>query len=174
MGEKKDQGFREFLKGKGVNVSPEFKPRKRISLRDSVRRLREMNLGLAALAAALLAAGAVVWKIEFPPRPGERESAVAEVVFECSPAPFETSAPARPERVPAPVASSVDAAPPPPAAEKPVYHVVRPGDTLIGIAKKHYRQGWRWTEIAGANPQAAADSWKLEVGAKLLIPQLDE
>ncbi len=177
MGEKEGNGFRKFLEGKGVDVSPEYKPKRRISLRDSVRRLREMNLGLAAFAAALLAAGAAVWKIEFPAfdRPPSASSAgpgssVVQMVFDSSPAP-------KPARRPARVPPKAEAVPPArnTAPERgPVYHVVRPGDTLIGIAKKYYGKGWKWTEIARANPQAAGDSWKLKVGAKLAIPAIEK
>ena len=172
MGKEEAKDFREFLKGKGVDLSPEFKPRKRGSLRDSVRRLKEMNLGLAVLAAALLAAGAAFWKIERPGRPARKKEPVVELVLDCSPVPAPeprtraAAAPQPPRAAPFAAASRT--------AARAVYHVVRPGDTLIGIASKHYGQGWRWTEIARANPQAAADSWKLKVGAKLLIPHKED
>ena len=174
MGQKESRGFRDFLEEEGVDLSPEFRPKRRISLRDSVRRLREMNLGFAVFAAALLAAGAAVWKLERPERPerperaSARKSPAVELVFDCS-EPAARSV--RAERKHTPVASRARGTPPEP---EPVYHTVRPGDTLIGIASKYYGRGWKWTEIARANPQAAADSWKLKVGAKLLVPPLDE
>jgi len=47
-------------------------------------------------------------------------------------------------------------------------HVVRPGETLFGIARDHLGTGGRWREIAEANPQITGD--QLAAGDVLLLP----
>lgn len=47
-------------------------------------------------------------------------------------------------------------------------YVVKRGDTLFGIAEKHYGRGPMWTQIARANPGLKPS--RLRVGQKLTIP----
>ena len=51
-------------------------------------------------------------------------------------------------------------------------HVVKRGDTLMGIARSHYGQAnaHRWRDILAANP-SVTDPGRLLVGQELLIPE---
>lgn len=57
------------------------------------------------------------------------------------------------------------AAAPAPAANS---YVVQKGDTLWGIAQKHYGEGMRWVDIAKANGLDRPD--KIAVGQRLVMP----
>jgi len=54
----------------------------------------------------------------------------------------------------------------------PLTHVVRPGDTLWGIARKFYGEGneARYKEIVAANCGTLGDEYLLQVGQQLVIP----
>jgi nucleoid-associated protein YgaU len=67
--------------------------------------------------------------------------------------------------------------PPSPAAPNELYsadvakrYLVRPGDTLMGIAAAHYGDGARWRVIAGAN--GIEDPRRLTPGLSLTIPRV--
>jgi len=57
--------------------------------------------------------------------------------------------------------------------EKPKIYVVKPGDTLYGIAEEHYGRGELWVTIARANRQLT-DPSKLLVGQKITLPPRKE
>lgn len=75
---------------------------------------------------------------------------------------------------PTPVAPEpiVSSTPAPAVTSTPVSssgsHVVKKGDTLYGIARKHYGDGKQWTKIASANPGVSPQS--LRVGQTLVVP----
>ncbi|BAH40479.1 MAG TPA: LysM peptidoglycan-binding domain-containing protein [Gemmatimonas aurantiaca] len=54
--------------------------------------------------------------------------------------------------------------------DKTQSHVVQRGDTLSGIAGRHYRMPHRWREVADAN--RIADPRRLDVGVFLRVPPL--
>jgi LysM repeat protein len=83
--------------------------------------------------------------------------------------------PALPDRAPPavkpPAAPVVPAAGPVvPAAAPTTVYVVAGGDTLSGIAKKHYGKSALWTIILDANQDVLDDPAKLKAGMKLRIP----
>lgn len=49
-------------------------------------------------------------------------------------------------------------------------YTVKKGDTLIGIARKFYNDGSKWTRIRDANRNRVKDPKKLDVGTNLIIP----
>ncbi len=51
-------------------------------------------------------------------------------------------------------------------------HIVKPGDTLYGIAEQYYGKGELWTFIARSNPEI--NPRKLLVGQKIVIPPSEE
>lgn len=51
-------------------------------------------------------------------------------------------------------------------------HIVRPGDTLYGIAEKYYGRGELWTVIQRSNPKINPD--RLLVGQKIIIPPSED
>lgn len=48
-------------------------------------------------------------------------------------------------------------------------HVVKPGETLFGIAETYYGNGYRWLELKQYNP-GVADPDRLSVGQKIFVP----
>lgn len=66
--------------------------------------------------------------------------------------------------------------PEPPRPEKtepvpaPRFHLVRPGETLSGIAQQYYDSKESWRKILAANEKTLKDANKLAPGMKLVIP----
>lgn len=58
-----------------------------------------------------------------------------------------------------------------PVEQKYTLYVVRPGDTLSGIAKKFYKNGQLFGRIYEANKDVIPNPNKLPLGAKIRIPQ---
>ena len=60
----------------------------------------------------------------------------------------------------------------PPATNAPsfVSYTVQPGDTLGGIARKHYGSSARWQDILDANRDKVKNARNLRAGTVLLIP----
>jgi peptidoglycan hydrolase-like protein with peptidoglycan-binding domain len=56
----------------------------------------------------------------------------------------------------------------------PTYHIVQKGDTLSKIADEHYGDESLWTEIHEANTNLIKDPDLIQVGWKLVIPDLDD
>ena len=61
-----------------------------------------------------------------------------------------------------------------PAKTEPVpaprFHIVRPGETLSGIAQQYYDSKESWRKILAANEKTLKDANKLAPGMKLIIP----
>src|SRR3990167_3689898 len=53
----------------------------------------------------------------------------------------------------------------------PTSYTVASGDTLWGIAEKHYKSGYNWVTLAEANNLTSPD--KIETGQKLSIPEAE-
>lgn len=75
-----------------------------------------------------------------------------------------------------PPASPADSEPtrsPKPAANVSVppgtYHIMQRGDTLWGLARKHYGNGSAYTRILQANP-AITDPHRIPIGMRVIIP----
>jgi nucleoid-associated protein YgaU len=79
----------------------------------------------------------------------------------------ETSAPAPPTPADPP---AVPATPPSPAAPAERTYTIAPGDTLSGIAKRHYGQSSRWLAIFEANRDRIDDPDRLPTGVTIRIP----
>lgn len=52
----------------------------------------------------------------------------------------------------------------------PRFHIVRPGETLSGIAQQYYDSKESWRKILAANNKTLKDANKLTPGMKLVIP----
>ncbi|MEY3213184.1 MAG: hypothetical protein RIT28_3665 [Pseudomonadota bacterium] len=80
-------------------------------------------------------------------------------------------APATPETSTKPTTGSADK---PTTTEKPatVTYTVQSGDTLSGIAKKHYGDANKWEDIYNANKSVIKNPNALSVGMKLTIPNV--
>jgi nucleoid-associated protein YgaU len=52
----------------------------------------------------------------------------------------------------------------------PRFHIVRPGETLSGIAQQYYNSKESWRKILAANEKTLKDANKLAPGMKLIIP----
>lgn len=50
------------------------------------------------------------------------------------------------------------------------FHVVRPGETLSGIAQQYYGSASSWRKILAANEKIIKDANKIAPGTKLTIP----
>ena len=50
------------------------------------------------------------------------------------------------------------------------FHIIRDGETLSSIAKKHYGLAHKWQKILDANRNVLKDADTLESGVKLIIP----
>lgn len=61
---------------------------------------------------------------------------------------------------------------PAPPAEKPKRITVERGDTLSGLAREHLGSARHWPKIAAANADLISDPDHIEIGWKLVIPQL--
>jgi nucleoid-associated protein YgaU len=54
--------------------------------------------------------------------------------------------------------------------QAPRFHIVRPGETLSGIAQQYYDSKESWRKILAANEKTLKDANKLAPGMKLVIP----
>ena len=74
------------------------------------------------------------------------------------------------------IANSPSGVPESPRREKsepvqaPRFHIVRPGETLSGIAQQYYDSKESWRKILTANEKTLKDANKLAPGMKLVIP----
>ena len=57
-----------------------------------------------------------------------------------------------------------------PGKRDPRIHIVKPNESLYGIALKYYGNGDKWNLIKNANPTTVSESGAVNAGAKLLIP----
>lgn len=64
------------------------------------------------------------------------------------------------------------AAEPVTSEDKTVYYVVKPGDTLGGIARKFYKDASKYDLIYRANTDVIKNPNRLQLGVKLVIPQM--
>ncbi len=79
------------------------------------------------------------------------------------------TSPTNPPPATKPTPAPANATPPTPTPPTIVYTVTS-GDTLSGIAKKHYGKSALWTIILDANPDVLDDPAKLKAGMKLRLP----
>lgn len=79
-----------------------------------------------------------------------------------APAPGDTTLALQPSADPAAKDASKDA--------KPAKYVVKPGDTLVGVARKTLGSERRWEEILALNSARITDPDALSVGAELRLP----
>jgi len=93
------------------------------------------------------------------------------------PVPQPSCAESRPGPSPAPTPKPEAATPKPPvnpapspAPAKGTEYVVAKGDTLSGIAKKHYGKSALWTIIVEANRNLLDDPGDLKIGMRLILP----
>lgn len=96
------------------------------------------------------------------------EVVVDSVVLE----PEEGGAPVADPAVKKPAPVKPEAAAAPAAEQKFTEYVVRPGDTLSGIAKRFYKDGRLFERIYEANKSVIPNPNKLPLGVKIRIPQL--
>ncbi len=59
-----------------------------------------------------------------------------------------------------------------PAPTNQRIHVVAPGDTFYGLARKYYGDGTKWRALWQANSGQVADVDALKVGTRLVIPDV--
>lgn len=116
-----------------------------------------LALAIRTLAATVLAIflTASIWAVELAMRSEERKAIVAIPLPEVSPV---ASAPA-----------ALPSAPPSDLPTRTIY-VVRPGDTLRGIARRMLGDEVRWTEIVDANGGRIDDPDNLRIGSELRLP----
>lgn len=122
----------------------------------AVRRIRGWMAGMSAALLALSACkGSGAREDELPDIPPTSAASMHE-----SPAPDVgySSAPEAP--APAPAARAVRT------------HVVRPGDSLFGIARQYYNNdASQWRRILAANSDRIKDKNQIKVGQELVIPE---
>ena len=81
------------------------------------------------------------------------------------------TAPAAPvPAAPAPARPATPARPARPGRPTPRTYVVRPGDTLSGIARRELGAAGRWRDLVDLNPAVAANPDRIHAGTVLLLP----
>ncbi|MFA4945687.1 MAG: LysM peptidoglycan-binding domain-containing protein [Lentisphaeria bacterium] len=143
-------------------------------LRGEVARLERAAAAVPPVAAAPASAGG-----------GPAEPVVVPVVPPLPPAPAPAPAPA--PVVAGPPAAAAAAAVPPPASPAPAVapapvatrvtetsHVVQPGDTLAGLARRYYGTASAWRRLQDANVALLHGGTALQIGMRLRIPPRTE
>ena len=89
-----------------------------------------------------------------------------------APAPAATThtSAAAPPAAPAPAATTHTSTASPPGPATPRTYVVRPGDTLSGIARRELGAAGRWRDLVDLNPAVAANPDRIHAGTVLLLP----
>ncbi len=113
----------------------------------------------------------VLWdEVNSPPPPGPSRRETADAVRLPPPEPAPSSPPPGIQKPPSTALPDQTIYEQMEKIKTTRFHIVRPGETLSGIARQYYGVPEGWQKILKANQKAIKDANKLTPGTKLIIP----